>query len=166
LAIALPDLSALDESARSCLARYVGRLIASLGEELEEVVLFGLVARAESWPQGMPIRSDIDLLVVTRASVDVAVTTQLLEATYELFLECGRQIAPCFRARKEMQNPADDRAAAFLLNVSLCRRGSIRRQECRNHPNSDAPFIAMALAELGLAYRRHGACQGGYGRAA
>ena len=56
--------------------------------------VFGSVARAEAWPAGMPIRSDLDLLVLTRRELSPAEKDELVDLTYPLFLECGRQISP------------------------------------------------------------------------
>jgi hypothetical protein len=46
------------------------------------------------WPEGMPMRSGIDLLELTRQPVRAGVAEELVAETYPLFLECGRQIAP------------------------------------------------------------------------
>ena len=64
--------------------------------DLVEVVVFGSVARGEAWPAGMPIRSDLDLLVVTREQLPEETKDALFDETYPLFLECGRQISPAF----------------------------------------------------------------------
>jgi predicted nucleotidyltransferase len=93
------DLPLLSEAERSCLERYVDLLVERLGEQLLEVSVFGSVARGESWPSGMPIRSDLDLLVVTGAPLDQAEIDALVDATMPLFLECGRQLGPQFRTR-------------------------------------------------------------------
>jgi len=115
----LPDLPVLESVERSCLARYLELLVDELGGELEEVVLFGSVARGESWPKGMPMRSDLDLLVVTASALPKEKEKGLIDATYPLFLECGRQIGPQFRSRRQL----DDASDAFAENV---RRDGIR----------------------------------------
>jgi predicted nucleotidyltransferase len=115
---ALPDIPVLAEVERSCLARYVELIVDELGEELVEVVLFGSVARGETWPRGMAIRSDIDVLVVTASELPTKREQELVGATYELFLECGRQIGPHFRTRAQFED-----SSAFLENV---RRDGIR----------------------------------------
>jgi predicted nucleotidyltransferase len=119
--ISLPDLPVLSDVERSCLVRYVTLLVERLGEQLEEVILFGSVARGESWPRGMPIRSDLDLLVVSAAPLDEATTDELLDATLPLFLESGRQIGPQFRTREQLEQPPDERARAFLANLERDR---------------------------------------------
>lgn len=115
--IELPAPPVLTDVERACLARYLRTLVETLGDDLDEVVLFGSVARGESWPAGMPIRSDLDLLVVTRDAVSDETAARLVDATLPLFLECGRQIGPQFRTRGELEQPRDDRAAAFRANV-------------------------------------------------
>jgi hypothetical protein len=47
----------------------------------------------------MPIRSDLDLLVLTDAPVPQGEIDALVDATLPLFLECGRQLGPQFRTR-------------------------------------------------------------------
>ena len=59
------ELPLLTEPERSCLERYLDVLRDALGDDLLQVFVYGSVARGESWPAGMPIRSDLDLLVVT-----------------------------------------------------------------------------------------------------
>ena len=107
----------LSEVERDCLERYVRVLEEALGDELEEVRVFGSVARGESWPAGMRIRSDLDLLVVTRTEVAPETEQELVDATYPLFLESGRQIGPTFWPRERLERPPDERARRFLENV-------------------------------------------------
>ena len=87
-------LPLLNDVERTCLDRYVDLLVGRLGDDLVEVQVFGSVARGESWPRGMPIRSDLDLLVVTRHDLAQDEKDALIDATLPLFLECGRQISP------------------------------------------------------------------------
>jgi hypothetical protein len=49
------------------------------------------------WADHSPMHSDIDLLVVTRGAVPDETQEELLNETYPLFLECGRQLSPQFR---------------------------------------------------------------------
>jgi hypothetical protein len=67
-----------------------------LGADLKEVCVFGSVARGAIWHDGIGIRSDIDLLVVTEHDPSDARKEDLVNLTYDLFLACGRQIAPAF----------------------------------------------------------------------
>jgi predicted nucleotidyltransferase len=131
--IRLPDLPALSDAEQSCLARYVAALVETLEGRLEEIILFGSVARGESWPKGMPIRSDLDLLIITEMALEERTTRELIDATLPLFLECGRQIGPQFRTREQLENANDDHRATFLANVEqdgirLHRRGESYQQ--------------------------------------
>ncbi len=92
-------LSQLSEGERRCLERYLAQLVDRLGAELEEVTVFGSAARGDMWQRESPMRSDIDLLVLTTSPVPQAVAQELDDATYPLFLECGRQLGPQFRTR-------------------------------------------------------------------
>lgn len=76
--------------------------------------MFGSVARGESWPRGMPIRSDLDLLVICDTPLPEDRIEELVDATLPLFLECGRQLGPQFRTRAGLAEP---KGAAFLANV-------------------------------------------------
>lgn len=69
------------------------------------------------WPAHSPMRSDIDLLVLTHKPLDSAVTEELVNATYPLFLECGRQISPQFWTVERFTAPESDRASAFVERV-------------------------------------------------
>lgn len=90
-------LPLLSEVERGTLSRYVELLRERLGPRLLAVRVFGSVARNESWPPGMPIRSDLDLLVLVRRELAEAERERLVDATLPLFLESGRQISPQFR---------------------------------------------------------------------
>ncbi len=124
----LPDLPVLGSVERSCLGRYLELLGEELGGELDEVVLFGSVARGESWPEGMPIRSDLDLLVVTHSELPDDKQQALVAATYPLFLECGRQIGPQFRSRRQLDDASDPFAENVRRDgVRLCSSSAGRR---------------------------------------
>jgi predicted nucleotidyltransferase len=97
---ATPHLSPAE---RDCLARYLTMLADTLGDRLVAVWLFGSAARGDAWWPGMPIRSDVDLVVVTREPVAEPLQEELVNATYPLFLECGRQIGPQFRTTRELE---------------------------------------------------------------
>ena len=88
--------------------------------------MFGSVARGESWPRGMPIRSDLDLLVICDSPLSEETIEELVNATMPLFLECGRQLGPQFPTRAGLAEP---KGAAFLANVeregiTIYRRGA------------------------------------------
>ena len=101
-------LELLTDVERDCLERYLDLLAERLGDDLVEAVVFGSVARGEAWPAGMPIRSDLDLLVRTRRELPEGEKAGLFDETYPLFLECGRQISPAIVAR-----PTPDLEAAL-----------------------------------------------------
>jgi predicted nucleotidyltransferase len=92
-------LPGLAPAERDCLDRYVASLARELGAELEEVWLFGSAARGDMWADFWPMRSDIDLLVVTRERLPHEQEDRLVALTYQPYLECGRQISPALRTR-------------------------------------------------------------------
>jgi predicted nucleotidyltransferase len=94
-------LAILTETERRTLDAYVELLHKRLDERLLAVRVFGSVARGESWPQGMPIRSDLDLLVIVREPLEPELQEELVDATYPLFLESGRVIGPQFRTPEQ-----------------------------------------------------------------
>jgi predicted nucleotidyltransferase len=124
----------LSPAERDCLEGYLALLVEALAEDLEAVWLFGSAARGDTWWPAMPIRSDIDLLVVTRSAVSASLQEELVNATYPLFLECGRQIGPQFRTTAELDA---EPSTPFLENVRLdgvrlwpSRAGSPLRSRC------------------------------------
>ncbi len=94
-------LELLNEAERRTLDAYVELLRERLGERLVSVRVFGSVARGESWPRGMPIHSDLDLLVLVREPLEPGLQQELIDATYPLFLESGRVIGPQFRTPEQ-----------------------------------------------------------------
>ena len=82
--------------------RYCALLRERLGEQLMEVRLFGSAARGDMWGDHWPMHSDIDLLVVTRGAVPDETQDELVNETYPLFLECGRQLSPQFRVESTL----------------------------------------------------------------
>jgi predicted nucleotidyltransferase len=87
----------LTELERACMERYCALLRERLGDLLVEIRPFGSAARGDMWAAHWPMHSDIDLLVVTRGVIPEATQEQLINETYPLFLECGRQLSPQFR---------------------------------------------------------------------
>jgi predicted nucleotidyltransferase len=77
--------------------RYRALLQERLGDRLVEIRLFGSAARGDMWAAHWPMHSDIDLLVVTRGVIPEEAQDELVNETYPLFLECGRQLSPQFR---------------------------------------------------------------------
>jgi predicted nucleotidyltransferase len=105
-------LELLTVTERDCLERYLATLREELDEQLLGVWIFGSVARGERWPHGMPIRSDLDMLVVVAERLPEERADELVDATFPLFLEAGRQIGPQFRTPAQLE-----RESAFLENV-------------------------------------------------
>jgi predicted nucleotidyltransferase len=87
----------LTELERDCMGRYCVLLRVRLGDLLVEIRLFGSAARADMWAAHWPMHSDIDLLVVTHGVIPEETQEELINETYPLFLECGRQLSPQFR---------------------------------------------------------------------
>lgn len=110
-------MEALGQPERECLARYLALLAARLRDRLIEVRVFGSAARGDMWPAHSPMHSDIDLLVVTDDDVDEAEEERLINETYPLFLECGRQLSPHFFARRRFAEPHDERTREFLVQI-------------------------------------------------
>lgn len=94
-------LENLSDAERRTLETYLALLRERLGQNLVAVRVFGSVARGEEWWAGMPIRSDLDLLVLVRSPLDPGLEQELLDATYPLFLESGRQLGPQFRTEAQ-----------------------------------------------------------------
>ena len=108
-------------SERSCLERFLDTLRSVLGSELLEVWLFGSFARGDMWGPRMPMNSDIDLLVVTAGDVMPDVRESLLNETYPLYLECGRQISTQFWSGAKFDRPTSE--ASVALKDRLVREG-------------------------------------------
>jgi predicted nucleotidyltransferase len=115
-------LELLNDTERRTLDAYVAILRDELGDRLLEVLVFGSVARGEAWPAGMPIRSDLDLLVLVAEALDEVEEQALVDATFALFLESGRQISPQFRTREQHAlSPSRAAIDADAVRVWPCR---------------------------------------------
>jgi predicted nucleotidyltransferase len=110
-------MAVLAEQERDCLDRYLALLEERLTGRLIEVRMFGSAARGDMWPAASPMHSDIDLLVITTEELGEAEQDALVNETYPLFLECGRQLSPHFFAEQRLAEPPDDRARQFLFQV-------------------------------------------------
>jgi predicted nucleotidyltransferase len=111
-------MSDLTDVQRECLARYCALLAERLPDRLVEVRMFGSAARGDMWPPGSPMHSDIDLLVVARDAVAEPEQEALLNETYPLYPECGRQLSPHFFSEHRLAAPEDKRTRAFLGEIS------------------------------------------------
>ena len=108
----------LTDRERDCLERYCALLAERLGEALIAIRMVGSAARGDMWPARSPMHSDIDLLVLVRGPVPEPERDALVDETYELFLECGRQLSPQFVASDRLAAPPDDRTRAFAAAVA------------------------------------------------
>ena len=70
------------------------------------------------WPAHSPMHSDIDLLVITRSAVPEEVADELLDETYPVYLECGRQLSPHFFSSAGLAAPQSERTREFLSRVA------------------------------------------------
>lgn len=111
-------MAELTDAERDCLARYCDLLSARLGDRLVAVRMFGSAARGDMWDTGSPMHSDVDLLVVTREAVPERLQEDLLNETYPLYLECGRQLSPHFFTEERLAAPRDERTREFLARIA------------------------------------------------
>ena len=84
---------------------------------LVEVRMFGSAARGDMWPPHSPMHSDIDLLIVTTDEVGEEQQDALINETYALYLECGRQLSPHFYSQNRLASPESERTREFLERV-------------------------------------------------
>jgi predicted nucleotidyltransferase len=110
-------MAALTERERECLLRFCALLAERLGVGLVEVRMFGSAARGDMWAAHSPMHSDVDVLVVTREAVSEEQQEALLDATYPLYLECGRQISPHFFSLGRLAEPENERTRVFLDGI-------------------------------------------------
>lgn len=110
-------LQHLTDVESDCVRRYVSVLERRLGANLVEVRLFGSAARGDMWSRRSSFRSDIDLLILTREALSSQLQEELVNETYPLYLECGRQIGPQWRTLEQWRTPKDERARAFVASV-------------------------------------------------
>jgi predicted nucleotidyltransferase len=108
----------LSDTERDCLERYCRLLAERLGDRLVDVRIFGSAARGEMWSAHAPMHSDVDLLVVTREPVAEAEQEDLLNETYALYLECGRQLSPHFFGEHRLAAPEDERTREFVARIA------------------------------------------------
>jgi predicted nucleotidyltransferase len=111
-------MASLSANERDCLDRYCALLRERLGERLNEVRMFGSAARGDMWRAQSSMNSDIDLLVVTRGDIPESEQDELLNETYPLYLECGRQLSPHFFSERRLAAPESPRTRDFLERVA------------------------------------------------
>jgi hypothetical protein len=93
----------LTQRERECVDRFYALLEKRFGERLVEVRMFG---------------ADIDLLVVTTDEPSATEQEDLIDETYPMSLECGRQISPHFFSQRKLKAPDDEGTRDFLRRVS------------------------------------------------
>jgi hypothetical protein len=69
------------------------------------------------WATHSPMNSDIDLLVVTTEDVPERDQAKLLNETYPLYLECGRQLSAHFFSARRLATPESKRTSEFLARI-------------------------------------------------
>lgn len=111
------SLAHLSDTERGCLRRYLASLEAQLGWNLVRVWLFGSAARGDMWSGRMPMHSDIDLLVLTEEPLPPEQVDELINETYPLYLEAGRQLAPQVWTAARFDAPDGERSRAFVERV-------------------------------------------------
>lgn len=142
-------MEALAEPEPECLARYLSRLADRLGDRLIEVRLFGSAARGDMWPAHSPMHSDVDLLVISKDDVDEAEQEALINETYPLFLEFGRQLSPHFFARRRLAEPPDDSTGASFWRSTETEPGCGQASASASMPLTDR----VRAAQTRSAYR-------------
>lgn len=120
----------LNATKQDCVQRYVELLCEQLGDNLVTVYLFGSAARGDMWSARFPIHSDIDVLLLMQEPVSPEAWEEFVNATYPLYLECGRQIGPQWRTTEQWASPKDERAEGFKANVEAEGRLLFRRVLC------------------------------------
>lgn len=96
---------------RACVERFITVLRDAC--DVREVWLFGSFARGDAWSRRMPMNSDIDLFVVTQTEPTAERREAILNETYPLYLECGRQLSPQFWTADKLADPPTEKAKAF-----------------------------------------------------
>jgi len=69
------------------------------------------------------MHSDVDLLVWCSDQPSPGEIEDLVNATYPLYLECGRQLSPQFRTRASLESPTTPVGRAFL--EAFCHEGRL-----------------------------------------
>jgi hypothetical protein len=108
----------MTETERACVQRYIEAVVRRLERNLVEVLLFGSFVRGDIWGRHWPMHSDVDLLILTTQPVQESDREDLINETYPLYLECGRQISPQFRTVAELQQPTTARGTAFKEQIA------------------------------------------------
>ena len=76
-----------------------------------------LTLAAENERQDTPVIETIDLLVLTTVRPAKELCEALVDETYALFLECGRQISPSVTTVEEFDAPPNERLREVYARV-------------------------------------------------
>jgi len=74
-----------------------------LQETAAEIWLYGSAARGDMWADFWPMRSDIDVLIVTSSELHSESEEAVRHAVYELTPDCGRRIDVPIRTRAQLR---------------------------------------------------------------
>lgn len=87
-----------------CLEDYIKNILGKVGDSILSIWLFGSAAENKRWK--IPtLRSDIDILILTKDEISRNSVDNMINDTYELFLKCGTQISPSFISIDEWNYP-------------------------------------------------------------
>jgi predicted nucleotidyltransferase len=123
------SLRYLNETEQSCLCRRIALVRERLRDNVVAVWLFGSAARGDMWSSRSPMHSDIDLLILTREPIAPEMREELVNDTYPLFLECGRQIGPQWRTVEQWASSKDEPAKGFKDSVEAEGRILYQKQQ-------------------------------------
>ncbi len=104
----LQDLPFLDAKIRHAIDRYIALIRERYKNQIEEVILYGSVARSENDEE-----SDVDLLVIGKID-DTEVEFDILGLSFDVLLETGIDISPKYRTRKQFD---DNQLFSFHQNI-------------------------------------------------
>ncbi len=113
----MEPLEHLSATERECVRGFVNLLTERLSLNLVSIILFGSAVRGDMWPEWSAMHSDIDLLIVLREPLSAERQEELINETYPLFLECGRQISPQFITVEEFESPRQETSREFFARV-------------------------------------------------
>jgi len=108
----LNDYSFLDPKIRHAIDLYLTWIRERHPGQVEEVILYGSVARRENNAD-----SDVDLLVIGKTD-DIEVEFDILGMSFDVLLETGIDISPKYRSREKF-----DAYQHFSLNQNIIRDG-------------------------------------------
>lgn len=108
----LQDLPFLDPKIRAAIERYLTLIRERNMDQIEEVILFGSVARSKNEED-----SDVDLLIIGNTD-DTEVEFEILGYSFDVLLETGVDISPKYRSRKKFAEYEH-----FSLNQNILQDG-------------------------------------------